>query len=176
MLAANEIAFDFHVTAEGAVGADLKGRLDIGSGAGARLVASGTFDGQPVELALRSDENQLEMANGARVTRTATPAQLKEALVIGVTRMGILHNLARLTGGLAPDHAEGGVRDWVTVGAFAPGANGIGFDLTVAGEPAGSAMLEIDAGGRPAIRRQTVDFPTGQMHVVERYSAVAMTR
>jgi len=41
------------------------------------------------------------------------PPEVREALVIGLTRMGILHNLARLVAGVPPDRASGGVRDWV---------------------------------------------------------------
>jgi hypothetical protein len=171
LLAADGMRFEFRVTAEGVIEADLQGALDIGPAADARLAASGTFDGQPVDLLLRTSGNQLELGNGTNVTRTATPAYLKEALVIGVTRMGVLHNLARLTAGAAPDHAAGGVRDWVTLGSFAADAGALSFDLTVAGEPAGSAALQVDSAGHPMLRRQTVEFPAGQMRVVERYSA-----
>jgi hypothetical protein len=171
LLAAESLRLEFRVTAEGALEAALQGVLDIGPAADVRLRASGMFDGQPVDLLLRSSAGQVEFGNGTSVTQAPVPASLKEALVIGVTRMGILHNLARLTGGAAPDHAEGGVRDWVTVGTFVLDAGALAFDLTVAGQPAGSATLEIDSNGRPILRRQTVEFPAGQMRVVERYSA-----
>jgi hypothetical protein len=46
------------------------------------------------------------------------------------------------------------------------------FALTVDGEPSGTATLEIDRNGYPAVRRQTVEFPTGEMKVVERYTDV----
>lgn len=170
LLRADRIRFDFAITAEGAVEADIQGSLEVGPGADAELVASGMFAGQPADLRLRSNQNALEFGNGTSLERTETPAYLKDALVIGVTRMGILHNLARLTGTTAPDHAEGGVSDWVTVGRFAAGADSLSFDLTVAGEPAGSAVLVVDSNRLPTLRRQTVEFPSGQMRVVERYS------
>jgi len=173
LLAADGIRFEFEVTAEGAIEADLRGMLEASAGE-VRLTASGSFAGQAVELTLLADGDRLELGNGPELDRISTPAYLKEALVVGLTRMGILHNLARLSGATAPDHAEGGVRDWVTVGAFTADATAIAFDLTVAGEPAGSAALQLDSGGRPVLRRQTVEFPTGQMRVVERYSAFAI--
>lgn len=171
LLAVDSMRFEFRATAEGVIEADLQGVFDIGPAADVRLAASGTFDGQPVDLLLRTSGNQLELGNGTNVTRMPTPAYLKEALVIGLTRMGILHNLARLTAGAAPDHAAGGVRDWVALGSFAADAGAPSFELTVAGEPAGSATLEVDSAGHPMLRRQTVEFPAGQMRVVERYSA-----
>jgi hypothetical protein len=112
---------------------------------------------------------------------------LKEALLLGLTRMGLLHNLARLTANAPPDHADVGVREWVTLSSFASDRtdpvnapipetfrHGISFELTVAEQRAGSAVLEIDAHGRPVIRRQTVEFPAGRMRVVERYSSVTI--
>jgi hypothetical protein len=170
LLAADGIRFEFEVTAEGAIEADLRGMLEASAGE-VRLTAAGSFAGQAVDLTLLADGDRLELGNGPELDRIPTPAYLNEALVIGLTRMGILHNLARLTGGTAPDHAGGGIRDWVTVGAVTADADTIAFDLTVAGEPAGSAALQIDSGGRPVLRRQTVEFSTGQMRVVERYSA-----
>jgi hypothetical protein len=57
----------------------------------------------------------MEGGNAVRRFHADAPAGLTEALVLGFTRMGILHNLARLTRGAAPDHADGGVREWVEV-------------------------------------------------------------
>lgn len=172
------VRVNFDITAEGVIVADLRGSLSI-SGDQIQLTASGTFAGESVELTLRSDGEQLELAAGVDRVSTATPAHLKESLLIGFTRMGILHNLARLTETAVPDHADGGARDWVTVGSFGSGdADGveISFDLAVAGEPAGSAILAVDSQGRPTLRRQTVEFPSGQMRVVERYSELMIDR
>ena len=40
------------------------------------------------------------------------------------------------------------------------------------GQDVGEATLILDADGLPVERRQTVDFPEGQMRVVERYTNV----
>lgn len=168
------VRFDFHVNAQGAFEADLRGALNIGPEKQVQLTASGHFGGQPVDLLLRSEGEEFEFGNQTNRPIAARPAYLEEALLIGLTRMGILHNLARLTSASAPDHADGGVREWVTVGSFAAGSGNsdtLSFDLTVAGQPAGSASLEIDSQGRPIVRQQTVQFPSGDMRVVERYSA-----
>jgi hypothetical protein len=179
LLDADVVRFDFHVSAQGVVEADLQGALDIGPADRVRLTASGRFGGQPVDLLLQSDNGELEIGSTTNRTTTARPARLKEALLIGLTRMGILHNLARLTNASAPDHADGGVHEWVTVGSFgarASDSDPLSFDLTVAGQPAGSAELELDSRGRPIARRQIVQFPSGEMRVAERYSSVTITR
>ena len=177
LLNAATARFDFQVSAQGAFEADLQGVLAIGPADRVQLTAVGQFGGQPVDLLLRSEGEELEFGTKTN-RRTATrPPHLREALLVGLTRMGILHNLARLTSASAPDHAEGGVRDWVTVDSFSAGTNDadvLSFDLTVAGQPAGSASLTVDSRGRPLVRRQTVQFPSGEMRVVERYSAVTI--
>ena len=175
LLKADTVKFDFHVTAEGALEIDLRGMLDIGPADNIRLTASGEFAGRPVDLLLLSEGEEMELGDKTNRATATRPAHLKEALVIGLTRMGILHNLARLMEASAPDHAEGGVGEWVTVDSFAASAEGshaLSFDLTVAGERSGSASLEIDAEGRPTVRNQTVQFPSGEMRVVEMYSVV----
>ena len=177
LLNAGTVRFDFHVSAQGALEADLRGAFAIGPADLAQLTAVGQFGGQPVDLLLRSEDEELEFGNKSNRTLAARPPHLKEALLIGLTRMGILHNLARLTSASAPDHADGGVREWVTVGSFAAEASDpdvLSFDLTVAGQPAGSASLAVDSQGRLLVRRQTVLFPSGEMRVVERYSAVTI--
>jgi hypothetical protein len=73
----------------------------------------------------------------------------------------------------------GGVRQWVEVSDFSLGEGGaddtassltISFAITVAGEPAGTAMLSFDEEtGLPLRREQTVKFETGAMTVVEVY-------
>jgi hypothetical protein len=109
----------------------------------------------------------------------ATPDGLNEAIVIGMTRMGILHNLAQLVGGQPPDHMEGGVRDWARVVAIESSADEddaghpllrFDFGLVVAGQPSGTASLWIDAVSRLPLRReQTVQFASGEMKVIEVY-------
>ena len=99
---------------------------------------------------------------------------------MGFTRMGILHNLAMLSAGAPPDRADGGVEDWVTLhdlSAMVPEGPGdvavaVGFSITVGGAPAGTASLELDGGGLPVLRWQTVRFPDGEMRVLERYRSV----
>lgn len=171
----SEIALGFHVTAEGAFTADLEGRLVVRGDDALTLEAIGHFGGQPVELAFEAAGGRMLGGNGSETFDVATPPALREAVVLGITRMGILHNLARLVAGTPPDHADGGVREWVEVDAleWAEGgeaAQGVTFAITVADQPSGDATLWLDADGTPLLRRQVVRFPGGAMHVTERYT------
>lgn len=176
LLAADTVRFDFRVNAEGAVEAALVGALKI-EGGGIELTGTGHFAGQPVEVFLMSDGEHYEFGDPRSSQSLTEPAHLREALLIGFTRMGILHNLARLTGGETPDHADGGVREWVTVDSVLvdpTDSAAISFGLTVAGTRAGVASLHIGTTGLPVMRRQTVAFPSGDMRVEERYSTVTI--
>jgi hypothetical protein len=128
-----------------------------------------------VDLALVTRGDSLVFGDATEPATAPRPEHLREALVIGLTRMGILHNIARLTGDAAPDHADGGVAEWVVAERLRAADErqadaGIEFDITVSGQPAGAAVLTTGSDGLPAIRRQTVHFPEGDMHIVERYT------
>lgn len=184
LIAAGDVEIDYDVTAEGAVEVDLRGNLRILDGKVTEVAARGRFAGKEVDLLLRSDGGHYEFGNGPDRTSSPTPAYLNEALLIGLTRMGILHNLAMLVGNAPPDGADGGVRDWAVVESFSfedaegarEGSRVVSFSMVVAGTPAGSVALEINADGNPVLRRQTVHFPGGHMQVVERYTSVHVSR
>jgi len=170
----------FDITAEGAVSASLVGTLILGSEGEARLEAAGDFGGQQVDVVLISDGDMMFWTGGPE--GIPTPPDLRNALAIGFTRMGVLHNLARLTGGAPPDHAEGGVTEWVVVspteergmleGAPEGAAEASAVRaITVAGQPSGAFALKLD-GRTPEVRRQLVEFPQGIMRVTERYGGV----
>lgn len=174
--AAQSVEIEFGITAEGVVAAELDGRLRLEAGRALTLTANGVFAGESIDVAADADSMYLWLDNGGLDTlRTERPDALDEAVLVGLTRMGLLHNLARLTTGRRPDHAEqGGVREWVTVDEFAEAQDGIAFALTVAGQPAGTAVLTLDAAGLPARREQRVAFPEGEMRVIEHYRSVAV--
>lgn len=177
LLAARSVRLDFEVTATGVVEADLRGDLIMGGDGEIELGAVGTFAGQPVELVLRTTGDRYLFGSAVDPAESGRPDQLREALLIGLTRMGILHNLARLTGGAPPDRAGGGVTEWVRAESFSSDPaepDAIVFGVRVSGQAVGSAVLVPGPDGLPRLRRQTVRFPEGEMRVVERYSAVAV--
>lgn len=174
-------AIEFATTAraEGVVTADLDGSASW-SGSAVAIAAGGTFVDQPADLRLTLDDGTLTGGNGAHAFESEAPAELREALVLGMTRMGILHNLARLAGAMPPDHADGGAAEWLTYEAARWGdgtevdgqpARPLDFTVLVDGDPVAEARLWLRAtDGLPVRREQTVRFPQGDMNVVETYS------
>jgi len=179
LLDAPDLHLRYTVASEGAFDASLAGTLQIRQGPVVELQAAGTFGDAPVTLHLLSDGRTMVGGSAQRTFREATPPALHEALVLGLTRMGILHNLARLTGGATPDRAAGGVEEWVEVREIAveppaagadPGQLVLAFAIHVAGTRTAEARLWIDRRtGLPVRREQVVSFPGGSMRVVEHY-------
>lgn len=172
------VRIDFVVRSEGAVETALDGFLALGPSGRARIEARGHFGGEESDLLLDSDGGVLRLATATDTTTGPVPEKLREALAVGFTRMGILHNLARLTAAGTPDHAEGGVTEWVRAERLTPVEAGEGarravaLDVVVGGRASGSAELHLDGDGLPVVRFQTVRFPAGTMEVVERYTGV----
>lgn len=171
--------FTYHVTSEGAFAADLTGLLEM-TGDYVGLVAEGDFGGAATQLQLTVLDGEVEMVVGGEKTTVPHPPALREAVVLGLVRMGLLHNLARLTVADLPDHAEGGVAEWIETHSATWGpvaqiegveARALRFALRVAGTEAADVTLWLDAAtGLPVRRDQTTDFPGGTMTVVERYT------
>ncbi len=174
LLDGEETVVDFHITAEGAFQADLRGRLRLQSGNRAELSAMGTVGSDSADLHLVSDGSEMVYGNGVEL-KIATPSGLNESIAVGMARMGLLHNLVRLFSNEAPDHPDGTVMEWVQVTDLSrldggADALGIQFTLVVSGVASGTALLKVDdETGETIVREQTVQFPDGEMRVVERY-------
>lgn len=172
---AREVAFQ--VTAEGAFEASIQGRLELPDGDELTLEALGTFGADSVALQLEARGDRMVWSNSGASAEDAVPPALKEGVVIGWVRMGVLHNLARLIAGSPPDRTDGGVRRWVRVEELAwvegvevqEGERGIAFRILVQDQPVGRATLRLNSEGMPVGREQVVEFPGGQMRVSERY-------
>lgn len=181
LLAARHVAIEATIVSQGVVPARLQGRSELLDRNRAAWSYAGEFAGKPADLALSVDGSALRLRSGAASREAPVAPESNRALLIGLTRMGLLHNLARLSSTLGPDHAQGGVERWITLDSFRPityaqggeleGLMSFGFDLLVAGTPSASARLWLDpATGLPRRRQQTVRFPQGEMTVVEDYT------
>lgn len=178
LLDSPELRMTTEVTSVGAFESSLQGTVSLSAGNRATLDVSGSFGGA-VELRLSSDGERLRGGSAAGEFDVATPDHLNEAIVIGLTRMGILHNLARLVGGAPPDHMEGGVQEWVQVVDVETSTEEddagralrrFDFGLVVEGVRSGTASLWVDADtSLPVRREQTVQFENGEMRVIEVY-------
>jgi hypothetical protein len=161
----------FEISSEGAVNSALIGRLALCKGNRILIQSSGELFGQPVKNSLQSDGLVMNLNRQQQVL----PPKLNEAVVVGMLRMGLLHNLARLGGNLAPDHAGGGVADWVQVPVVRVNSDNLYFDILVAGTRAGRAELVLSDDGLPLTRVQKVYFGTEEMHVTESYTDFSLT-
>jgi hypothetical protein len=149
-LLSRPLQVDVKCHTEGALRADAEARLFVATAT--RLRAQGTWQGEPFTR---------------NFDQPTTPA-LREAVVIGMTRMGVLHNVARLMQGGGPDHADGTVRQWLEPHDFRLVKGGVAYRLRVGGREAGDVRLTL-SNGLPRTRLQTVHFPNGDMRVTERY-------
>lgn len=179
LLEASALHLRYTVRSEGAFNAALTGSVDVSQHSRVDLRAEGTFGDSPATLHFRSDAQTVEGGSAHRTFREAAPPALHDALILGLTRMGLLHNLARLTAGLAPDHAGGGVREWVEVRDVQIASDTAGgnphwlplkLPIYVSGRRTAEATLWLDRRtGLPVRRDQVVTFPNGSMSVVEEY-------
>lgn len=178
-LLASDFALDFQVVSHGAYEAGLGGSLAVQGPHTVRLEADGHFAGEPAAIRLAARDDRMHGGNGDTVFATDTPPALRDALVLGLTRMGILHNLAVMSAGAPPDHGEGGVRDWVRVDDLRPGqpevidgvpTKTLSFQVVVNGSAAATATLWLrEDSGLPLRREQIVKFDGSEMRVVENY-------
>ncbi len=178
LLAAQQVRVEMKISAEGAVKAAYQGTLVV-EGKQVRLDQTGHFMEQPSHLQVTAGKDAFKFGHAGKLQTATRPRHLEEALWIGLTRMGLLHNLAMLHSGQGPDHAGGGVKDWVRGHNFRfleeetlenRRMMRIQFDLEVSKIPAGQAILWLDSKtGLPYLREQVVQFPEGEMVVREQF-------
>lgn len=174
----------FEIDSKGENAAHLTGTLQLLEGNALHLVAEGNFKSDPVQL-------ELDSRDSAGVVRTTTkgpsvsshrdpPAsKIREAVALGLARMGLLHNLALLSLDQPVEKAHGGFPDFAKPILPNDGAsetiNGevcrrVEFGLEVEGKNMGEASVCIaEATGLLLQRNQTVHFPTGDMTVTETF-------
>lgn len=181
LLNARRIAIEAAIEARGAVTVKLVGRTEIRDRNRASLAYLGDFAGRAADLLLQSDGRTMRIRAGGDESWERAGRELNRALVIGWTRMGQLHALARIAEGHVPERVRGGVAEWVALEAFRPttyalegehaGLMSFGYDIAVEGLVWGSARLWLEPdSGLPRRRHVTVRLPRGEMHVVEHYT------
>lgn len=183
-LLTSDFSLEFDIVASGPYPAQLTGNTTLSGANHASVKADGVFAGQSASIRLRAHDGRMKGGNSVLEFDQATPGALREAMVIGLTRMGLLHNLAMMSSGAPPDHADGGVRDWVQVtnlkletDALIDGKPAVVFSFTVvvSGEDSGSATLWVHPEtGLPLKREQVVSFENGEMRVTETYPALTI--
>ena len=175
---ASTVLLKSQIRSTGAVDSDLAGEMVMESGNRVFFRFGGQFKSKSLTMKLLSDGRQVR-GRGAKDTRGITPAALNDAILIGCTRMGILHNLAMMAADQLPDRSDGDVRGWVQTTNHHWGPQGqvrgqparsIEFDVVVSGENVGAAAVWLSKRtGLPLKRTQEVRFENQTMKVVERY-------
>jgi hypothetical protein len=157
LMAAKRIDVAFEASATGPVQSKATGNLKI-DGSDVAIEGSGAMKG--VNTTVRFTTND-----------TNRPADIRHAVVIGWTRMGLLHNLVRLLGDQNIEHDSGGIEDWVAISDISWNAQErkLIFDIDVEGQQIAVAHLWLTPDGLPLRRTQTVHFPGGDMVVEEHY-------
>lgn len=179
LVAARSLSCDSRLTAEGAVTADLLCRHELGAGDRARIRVQGDFMGQPVDLVFFADGERMVLRSDGAERELEQPVDLAGGLLHGLARMGWLHNVAVLIAGGEPEATDGSARRFARAVDLAAGDDlelggrdrrALTFGIEVGGEPAGKAVLWVDVeSGLPLERWQRVEFPGGEMRVVEVY-------
>ncbi|NNE70124.1 MAG: hypothetical protein HKN29_07130 [Rhodothermales bacterium] len=173
LLAASQVSFDFAVTAEGVIEGNFTGSVETSADGTLALRSTGNFIGRDLEMEMATDGDSLRMVTTEMSDALPNPPETFKAMVIGLTRMGIMHNLAALSTVSPPEHSDGGIEEWVTVGNFESGQvgehDGVAFNIFVDGDRTSDVTLAI-VDGLPVLRRQVVQFPGGEMIVTEEYS------
>ena len=179
LLEADSLQLVTHIKSGGQVPSRFEGTLLLQKGDRARLDQNGAFMGQPARAHLVSDGSRMKVESAQKQSQADNPKALNEGLIIGFTRMGLLHNIAVISSGALPEGTDGTTRDWIQVSQFTALSeevlNGVesekfGFNITVSGQPAGEATLWLRKdNGLPLQREQTVYFEGGSMTVVESY-------
>jgi hypothetical protein len=172
---------NFSVRSEGTFNVDLTGTLHIRGGDNLSLTADGTFGNERVSLQFTTDGRSMEGGSRQKTFSAEAPEYLKDALVLGFTRMGILHNLSRLIQGEPPDFGETDIREIVQLRDLSSGERRFitdniegfpfAFRIAVDGRITAEARLWMNAHNfLPLRREQTVFFEGGSMNVYEIYT------
>lgn len=172
------------ITSDGPHPSRLEGTLRL-EGADTAWQLSGSFGETPLEITFRADANNMHGGAGTNVFQRTSPPELRDAMVVGLVRMGLLHNAAQLAIGDPPDVRVTGASGFIVLEDVTVGDSTLVDDefaipihahLRVQGQPMGEATLWIAEATRLPVRReQTVTFPEGTMHVQERYPQFEVT-
>lgn len=152
LLSAQPLQLEVQSRADGAVRADATSEVSVGPAT--RVHTKGSFMGAP----FAKDFDQ------------PTTPNLREAVIIGLSRMGFLHNAVNLSQDNGIDHGAVGARDWLEPVNFKRVKGGVAYALMVSGKQTSEVTLLIDSKtARPKKRDMVVHFPNGNMHVIETY-------
>lgn len=180
VLAARRVLVDADIETFGAVTARLTGQGELLDRNRASLAYAGSFAGSPVELGLSADGRILQWRRGGDTRQEAVARESNRALLLGLLRMGLLHNLSRGAGLPGLDIARATTEPGIALDSFRPttfvlggeleGSMSFGFDVMAGADVAGAVRLWLHpVSGLPRRRQLTVRLAQGDLTVVEDY-------
>ena len=139
------------------------------------IYIQGVFNEQQESLTLIGDSRSLQVQHKESVYSLPPASELRRGLVLGLLRMGLMHNLACLLMQHRLDGVDGSVEDWLNCYDFSLAASSsLEFGVSVRGSDCARARLWLDEHGLPLRREQQVVFPEGRMFVRENYSRLQL--
>ncbi|MGH7296308.1 MAG: hypothetical protein ACRELB_15315, partial [Polyangiaceae bacterium] len=182
MASARTVRMRARLATSGRIESHFEGTLLAASGGRVRLAMQGALGGKDVDVLFTCDGKHMRGGSPGHTFDFDAPPALREGLAVAFTRMGLTHQLARLSGGKPPEYLDGSARDHLAiVGAtHAPGDALKGapteqwtWALFVDHARAADETLWLDdRTGAPVRRRVVVHFPEGDMSVGEEYDEV----
>lgn len=149
----------FHIESSGPIPSVVKGEVHM-KGEDVHIQTYGKLKGESKAARLPAEEDG------------TLPAGSRSAVLVGMTRMGLLHNLVRmLMMNEGIDMKPGSDPNWVKVDniTYDLADRHFHFDIIVEGQNAGWADLWLTPDGKPQHRKEVVHFPDGDLNVEERY-------
>lgn len=135
----------FEIISTGAFEAELNGALKLFGKRFSELTVGGHFGHVPVNMQWISTQDSLFLRTNGMDKHFANHDSLTKSIWIGMHRMGLLHNLARLTSLYPPDKMDGGVSTWVRADSVHQlEKNKIKFDIFVQNTPSDEASVLIN--------------------------------
>ena len=171
-LASGEVEVQFEISATGAVESLTRGALVV-AGDHVEFTAEGTFMGWPTRVEMSSAGRYVRGGDRAEEILGPTPPGFREGVLVGLTRMGLLHVVSALRSGQLPAGMNEDVRTWARARGFGPVTGGIQFELAVDGQPAGRAVLRL-SDGVPTVREHVIPVGDGEIKVTETYTSFAL--
>ena len=184
LLGAESVRCFSELTAEGSVTAELRSEHQLAPDGRARVRVKGTFAGQPIDVVFESDGAIMRMVGAGPLREREALPDVFRGFVLGLSRMGWMHNAAMLANGGLPEGCDGKVTSWVEARGVKLGdevelngtpARALVFDVAVGGQVSGNAILWVSTeSGLPLMRLQRVMFPEGEMRVSEIYEQLEL--
>jgi hypothetical protein len=182
LLALDGKQLDVKVISSGAVQSEFEGHIRNAQNNQLHMKFDGHFMNQTKKILITSDGSKYKYGDKQAET---TPSDLNRGVYVGLTHMGVLHNLAMLSMGHPPDYTHGKVHDILQAkdvelmgldDSHGEPAHKVRFKLIVKGVESAEATLWISKKTHLPLRReQTVHFEQGDMSVVETYKLSEVT-